>query len=113
MPPIALSSLRQALRPAFVVNFAGIGIIAVCGILLHAVIGSIWGSAALGAFNQVLGAYLLASQLACAGQQNAALRFTAAAPQSAWAIAIASLLLCAAVAFVIAVGFFLSRGFVG
>ncbi len=38
MSPIALSSLRQALRPAFVVNFIGIGIVGVCGIFLHVVI---------------------------------------------------------------------------
>jgi O-antigen/teichoic acid export membrane protein len=113
MSPVRLRPLRKALPFAFVVNFIGIGIVGVCGILLHSVIGSIWGSATLGAFNQVLGAYLLASQLACAGQQNAALRFTAASPQSAPAIAVASLLLCAAIALVVAVIFYLSRNFVG
>ena len=56
-------------------NVSSLVVLAASGILLQSRIGDIYGAAVLGAFNQVLAAYIVFSQVAAAGVHQSVLRF--------------------------------------
>lgn len=56
-------------------NVSSLAVLATSGILLQVLIGRHYGAAVLGAFNQVLAAYIVFSQIATAGVHQSVLRF--------------------------------------
>jgi O-antigen/teichoic acid export membrane protein len=62
-------------------NVASLAVLAVAGIGLNFLIGGLYGAAALGVFNQVLGAYILCSMAAAGGINYSLLRAVATAPR--------------------------------
>lgn len=62
-------------------NFGSICVLGVSGAALNILIGTLYDAATLGAFNQVLAAYILAAVFAVGGINNSALKFIAENPQ--------------------------------
>ena len=91
-------------------NAGGLAVAGVAGIALSALVGLVYGAAALGAFNQVFAAYLFSSQLAVLGVHHSALAEIAATddPRSRAGAATSALLLAAGIGAVVAAGFWLA-----
>ncbi len=71
----------RALSTGVAWNVASLAVLAVAGIALNVLIGRVYGPAALGVFNQVMGAYVLFSMAAAGGINYSLLRAVAAAPR--------------------------------
>jgi O-antigen/teichoic acid export membrane protein len=89
-------SVSTRFSSGVIYNLISFGVIGVSGFLLNALIGRIYGEAALGQFSQVFAAYLILSQLAVGGFYFSTLRFVSEhieMPQEAGAILNTALLL--------------------
>jgi len=73
--------LKRALSRGVAWNMASLAVLGLAGIALNVLIGGIYGAAALGVFNQVMGAYILFSMAAAGGINYSLLRAVAQDPQ--------------------------------
>lgn len=78
--PSRASAARGRFQRDVLWNFGSLAILGFAGIALNWLIGSQYGSAALGVFTQVLAAYFLFSQAAVGGIDRSVLRITAEEP---------------------------------
>ncbi len=69
------SSDGDEIRQDSVFQLGALAVMGAVGIVLNVVIGSTWGAAALGIFNQVFAIYVFLSQISVAGIHNATLKF--------------------------------------
>jgi O-antigen/teichoic acid export membrane protein len=70
----AVIDRRKFIRE-WIANGASLAVLAVTGLLLNSLIAKLYGSAALGIFNQVYAVFVFASQIATAGIQFSVLRY--------------------------------------
>lgn len=105
----------RALSTGVAWNVASLAVLAVAGIALNVLIGRVYGPAALGVFNQVMGAYVLFSMAAAGGINYSLLRAVAAAPRDPAHVAgavVGALPPTIVLAAVVSAIFYLSRGLV-